>query len=68
MSDPIHIIYSFQFKKGKPVEIDLHLDPESLECKGWRTVSAPSWVNLDFEQCSNCLLEAAQNAVEKSAA
>ena len=57
MNDPIRIKYSFQFRKSSPIEIDLQIDAENLQCIAWRTVSAPVWVNLDFEQCGNCPLD-----------
>jgi len=57
MSDSLRISYAFRFSKGNPVEIDLQIDPETLQCTGWQTVSAPVWVNLDFEQCGNCPLD-----------
>ncbi len=57
MSDDIRIGYTFSFEKGKPIEIDLHLDPVTLESKVWQTVSAPAWADLTFEQCSNCPLK-----------
>jgi len=60
MSDPIRISYEFQFRSGAPVEIDIQLNPENLESMAWRTVAAPAWVNLDFEQCANCPLDPAQ--------
>jgi len=57
MSDTIRIGYTFGFEKDETIEIDLHLDPVTLESKAWRTVSAPAWADLTFEQCSNCPLE-----------
>lgn len=57
MNDPIRIKYSFQFRNSAPIEIDLQIDAENLQCIAWRTVSAPVWVNLDFEQCGNCPLD-----------
>jgi hypothetical protein len=61
MNDPIPISYTFQFKSGAPIKIDLQLNPDTLESKAWRTVAAPAWVNLDFEQCGNCPLDPAQD-------
>lgn len=54
---PIDIHYIFTFKDKKKNHVHLYLNPETLDLIADIPEKLPSWTNLDFHQCPNCLLK-----------
>ena len=52
--ETINIQYIFKFPDKKQEEIDLHLNPQTLDLMNEIPQLLPSWTKLDFHQCPNC--------------
>lgn len=59
--DPIQIRYRFRLPERPEEVVDLVLDRETLALVGVAPTDAPGWTALDFEQCGNCPLAAAEH-------
>lgn len=55
--DIIKIRYSFKLGKEVTETFDLRFDAKTLELKSTPPDVLPSWVNLDYHQCSHCPLD-----------
>ena len=53
----IDIQYIFKFNDKKSEKVDLRLNPQTLDLIFDVPENLPSWTNLDFHQCPNCLLK-----------
>jgi hypothetical protein len=56
MMKNLSIKYRFLFPHGREVRVDLELDRETLELRGYIPDRKPDWTRLDFHQCPNCPL------------
>jgi len=54
--ESIKIRYHFKLSDNRDEVIDLHLDAKTLDLMNEIPAQLPSWTNLDFHRCPNCLL------------
>jgi len=54
--ETINIRYLFRLPDNRQEVIDLHLDAKTLGLMNETPEKPPSWTDLDFHQCPNCLL------------
>jgi len=59
--DPIPIRYRFRLEGRAEEIVDLALDRETLALVGADAAEAPEWTALEFRQCRNCPLSAAEH-------
>ena len=52
----VDIEYIFKFKGKKEKHVHVCLDPQTLDLIVEIPENLPTWTNLDFHQCPNCLL------------